>query len=227
MKEKMLKENGGTKVYVIIIVVLVILCAVLGAFCVYNVVTKDDESDDNNTSKKNETNTVQSENKTNKDKEDDDEDENETVTYEGDITDFMIEQTESLKGTEWMLSVTGDNEKLDGMVMTIKLKDYLEAIYEEAGGEDTGYTYEEYLEVVQTSLDESFESFGELMAEEIGVDSLDVETKVKWLEDETIEVTVDFSNVDLSEYTIDDDESVIETVVESFESQGATLKKVK
>ena len=45
MKEKMLREKGGAKVYIIVIVVLVALCAAVGIFAVVNM-NKDKEDDE-------------------------------------------------------------------------------------------------------------------------------------------------------------------------------------
>lgn len=229
MKEKLLKEKGSAKVYIIIIVILVVLCIALGAFAVINL--NKEEDDDEKTSKKNETNTVQSENNVDDEKEDEDEDDEEnsskTIKYTGvlDMTEIM--GTDELADTTWTLSLEGNDDSIQEMIITAELEKYFKETYETAGGEDSGYTYSEYVETIQNILGDSMESVGTQMATGLGVSSSDVDTTSKWIDDETLEIRIDLSKVDRDTYDVDKSESVIETVVEELKDAGVTMKKSK
>lgn len=229
MKEKLLKEKGAAKAYIIVIVILVVLCIGLGVFAVINL--NKDEDDDEKTSKKNETNTTQSENKVDEDvkKDDDDEDEDssKTVKYTGvlDMTEIM--GTDELADTTWTLSLEGDDDSIQEMVITAELETYLKETYDAAGGENSGYTYDEYIEEIQKLLGDSLESVGTQMATGLGVSSSDIDTVSKWIDDETLEIRIDLSKVDRDSYNVDKSESVIETAVEELKDAGVTMKKSK
>ncbi|MGN1330896.1 MAG: hypothetical protein ACI4VN_06180 [Clostridia bacterium] len=229
MKEKLLKEKGSAKVYIIIIVILVVLCIALGAFAVINL--NKEEDDDEKTSKKNETNTVQSENNVDDEKEDEDEDDEEdsskTIKYTGvlDMTEIM--ETDELADTTWTLSLEGNDDSIQEMIITAELEKYFKETYETAGGKDSGYTYSEYVETIQNILGDSMESVGTQMATGLGVSSSDVDTTSKWIDDETLEIRIDLSKVDRDTYDVDKSESVIETVVEELKDAGVTMKKSK
>ncbi|MBP3463315.1 MAG: hypothetical protein J6K45_02400 [Clostridia bacterium] len=228
MKEKLLKEKGSAKVYIIIIVILVALCIALGAFAVINL--NKEEDDDEKTSKKNETNTVQSENNVDDEKEDedeDDEDSSKTIKYTGvlDMTEIM--GTDELADTTWTLFLEGNDDSIQEMIITAELEKYFKETYETAGGEDSGYTYSEYVETIQNILGDSMESVGTQMATGLGVSSSDVDTTSKWIDDETLEIRIDLSKVDRDTYDVDKSESIIETVVEELKDAGVTMKKSK
>ena len=231
MKEKLLKEKGSAKVYIIIIVILAALCIALGAFAVINL--NKEEDDDEKTSKKNETNTVQSENNVDDEKEDEDEDEDDeedsskTIKYTGvlDMTEIM--ETDELADTTWTLSLEGNDDSIQEMIITAELEKYFKETYETAGGKDSGYTYSEYVETIQNILGDSMESVGTQMATGLGVSSSDVDTTSKWIDDETLEIRIDLSKVDRDTYDVDKSESVIETVVEELKDAGVTMKKSK
>lgn len=230
MKEKLLKEKGAAKAYIIVIVILVVLCIGLGVFAVINL--NKDEDDDEKTSKKNETNTTQSENNVNEDvkkddDEEDDDDSSKTVKYTGvlDMTEIM--GTDELADTTWTLSLEGDDDSIQEMVITAELETYLKETYDAAGGENSGYTYDEYIEEIQKLLGDSLESVGTQMATGLGVSSSDIDTVSKWIDDETLEIRIDLSKVDRDSYNVDKSESVIETAVEELKDAGVTMKKSK
>ncbi len=233
MKEKLLKEKGGAKVYIIIIVLLVILCVGLGAFGLIKM-NEDKEDDDEKTSKKNEVSTSQTENKTdekeNKVDEDDDDEEEEKgpVTYSGtlDMTELM--GSDELKDTTWTLSIVGDDDSLEKMLITAELEKFLKDTYESAGGSTSGVSYDEFIDEMKKQLDDnSMGSIGKELATEIGANEEDVEVTVNWIDDGTIEIEIDLSSISKEDFDIGEDESAIESIVKALEDEGIKMKKSK
>lgn len=237
MKEKMLKEKGGAKVYIIIIAVLVILCAAVGVFAVINM--NKDKDEEEKTSKKNETNTSKtvdddedkddkkgSDNKTSDDEEDDDNDG--VIKYSGVIDMPKIMGTDELKDTVWTLTVEGNDDTLSKMVITAELEKYFKQTFEDAVGDSDAYSYEEFVDLIHTQLDSTMGSIGTEMASDLGISASKVTSNVSWVDDETLEIEIDLSKTKKSDYKgIDDDESVIEFVVESLKDQDIEMKKSK
>ena len=232
MKEKLLKEKGGAKVYIIIIAVLVILCVAVGAFAVINM---NKDKDDEKTSKKNETNTSKSnddekedkknnknESKDNNDDEDDDEEESKATKYSGTI------DTDELKDTTWTLTVEGDDDTISKMVIKAELAKYFKKTFEDAVGTSDAYTYEEFVELIHQQLDSTMGSLGTEMASELGVADSKITSNVNWVDDETLEIEIDLSKTKRSDYKgVEDDDSVIEFFVESLKEQDIDMKKSK
>ena len=231
MKEKMLREKGGAKVYVIVIVVLVVLCLAVGAFAVINM--NKDKEDDKKASKKNETNTskIEDEEKNetkDKDRDDDDDDEDSkdgVVKYSGELDMAKLSGQDELKDTVWTMSVEGNDDMISRLVIKAELGKYLKDSFDAAGGDDSGYTYKEFLEVVQKALDSEMELVGTQFATGLGVSEDDVKTTTNWEDDETLEIEVNLSKIKKSEYDVDDDESLIEYVVDSMKEEGVKMKK--
>lgn len=229
MKEKMLREKGGAKVYVIVIVVLVVLCLAVGAFAVINM--NKDKEDDKKASKKNETNTskIEDEEKNetkDKDGDDDDDDsEDGVVKYSGELDMAKLSGQDELKDTVWTMSVEGNDDMISRLVIKAELGKYLKDSFDAAGGDDSGYTYKEFLEVVQKALDSEMELVGTQFATGLGVSEDDVKTTTNWADDETLEIEVNLSKIKKSEYDVDDDESLIEYVVDSMKEEGVKMKK--
>jgi len=234
VKEKLLKEKGGAKVYIIIIVLLVILCVGLGAFALIKM-NEDKEDDDEKTSKKNEVSTSQTENKTdekeNKVDEDDKDDEEEKkgpVTYSGtlDMTELM--GSDELKDTTWTLSIVGDDDSLEKMVIKAELEKFLKDTYESAGGSTSGVSYDEFIDEMKKQLDDnSMGSIGKELATEIGANEEDVDVSVNWIDDGTIEIEIDLSSISKEDFDIDKDESAIDSIVKALEDEGIKMKKSK
>jgi len=231
VKEKLLKEKGGAKVYIIIIVLLVVLCVGLGAFAVIKM-NQDKEDDDEKTSKKNEVSTSQSKNETdekeNKVNEDDDDDDDEKgpVTYSGilDMTELM--GSDELKDTTWTLSLVGDDDSIEKMVIKAELEKFLKDTFESAGGENSGFTYDQFIDEMKKQLnDTSMGSIGKELASEIGADEEDVDVSVNWVDDETMEIEIDLSSISKEDFDIDEDESAIESIVKALEDEGIKMKK--
>lgn len=237
MKEKLLKEKGGVKVYVIIIAVLVVLCAAVGAFAVINM-NKDKE--DEKTSKKNETSTSKTkdedkdddknntENKANDDDDDDEDDEKGTQKYSGTIDMPKLMGSDELKDTVWTLEVEGDDDTISKMVITAELEKYFKQTFEDAVGTSNAYTYDEFVDLIHDQLDSTMGSLGTEMASDLGVSASKISTDVSWVDDETLQIEIDLSKTKKSDYAgVDDDESVIEFVVESLKDQDIDMKKSK
>lgn len=234
MKEKMLREKGGAKVYIIVIVVLVILCAAVGIFAVVNM--NKDKDDDEKTSKKNETNTSKSadedkddedkdEDKDRDDEDEDDDDKDGLVKYSGKLDIAKMMGTDDLKDTVWTMSVEGNDDMISKLIIKAELENYLKESYQTAGGSSTGYTYEEFIEAVQDTLDSQMGTMGTQFTSGLGVSEDDITTNVDWITDETLEIEVDLSKVKRSEYDIEDDESLIDYFVESMEDEGVKMTK--
>lgn len=238
MKEKLLKEKGGAKVYIIIIAVLVILCVAVGAFAVINM---NKDKDDEKTSKKNETNTSKSnddekedkknnknESKDNNDDEDDDEEESKATKYSGTIDMTKLMGTDELKDTTWTLTVEGDDDTISKMVIKAELAKYFKKTFEDAVGTSDAYTYEEFVELIHQQLDSTMGSLGTEMASELGVADSKITSNVNWVDDETLEIEIDLSKTKRSDYKgVEDDDSVIEFFVESLKEQDIDMKKSK
>ncbi len=230
MKEKMLREKGGAKVYIIVIVVLVALCAAVGIFAVVNM--NKDKEDDEKTSKKNETNTSKSadedeedDKKENKDKDEEDDDKDGLVKYSGTLDMTSLMGTDELKDTVWTISVEGNEDMLSKLSIKAELEKYLQDSYDTAGGSNTGYTYDEFLKEIHKTLDSSMGTMGTQFTTGLGVSKEDVTTKVDWVDDETMEIEVDLSKIAKSEYDVEDDESLIDYVIDSFKEEGVKMKK--
>lgn len=230
MKEKMLREKGGAKVYIIVIVILVVLCAAVGIFAVVNM--NKDKEDDEKTSKKNETNTSKS---TDEDEEDDDKKENKDkdkdddkdglVKYTGELDVSKMEGMEAFENTTWNMSVEGNDDMISKLTMEIDMGEYLKSVYDAAGGSETGYTYEEYLKEVKKGFDSEMGTLGSEFTSGLGISEDDISVEVNWVEDEVIEIEIDLSKVEKSEYDIEDDESLIDYVVEYMEDEGMKMTK--
>lgn len=239
MKEKLLKEKGGTKVYIIIIAVLVILCVAVGAFAVINM--NKDKDDDEKTSKKNETNTSKSkdedkdkdsdeeENRTSDDDDDEDDEKDSGVQkYSGILDMTKLMGTDELKDTVWTLAVEGDDDTISKMVITAELEKYFKKTFEDAVGTSNAYTYDEFVDLIHTQLDSTMGSLGTEMASDLGVAESKISTNVDWVDDETLEIEIDLSKTKRSDYKgIDDEDSVIEFVVDSLKDQDIDMKKSK
>lgn len=226
----MLREKGGAKVYIIVIVVLVALCAAVGIFAVVNM--NKDKEDDEKTSKKNETNTSKSadedeedDKKENKDKDEEDDDKDGLVKYSGTLDMTSLMGTDELKDTVWTISVEGNEDMLSKLSIKAELEKYLQDSYDTAGGSNTGYTYDEFLKEIHKTLDSSMGTMGTQFTTGLGVSKEDVTTKVDWVDDETMEIEVDLSKIAKSEYDVEDDESLIDYVIDSFKKEGVKMKK--
>lgn len=236
MKEKLLKEKGAVKVWVIVLVIVLCL-AIAGGIFAYIKINEDKDDDSTSTSQSKENK------KKSKDAdEDEDEDEDVDIDQDEDDDDTKTSKNKSSKerhfsgnidmdeiigttGTKWTMDVYGTDEAISKIVITIDMEDYLEEMYEEYGGQYDDY--DEFIEEVQEEFEDEMDGLGESLVEGIGVDADDVKLSIDWVKDEVLEINIDFSKVDFSELDIEDDESVIEAMVEALEEEGVKLKEVK
>lgn len=242
MKEKLLKEKGAVKAWIIILVIVLCLAVAGGIFAYLKInEDKEDDEDSKSTSQKKE------DKQSKKDKDDDDDDEKDDMddddekdekedkkeskksskksTSERHFTGTVnMDEIINMKGTEWTIDVYGNDERLNKIVFTVDMEDLLDTLYKQQ--KDSYDDYDDFIEEVQDSFDEPISKLGESFAESSGLDESDIKTKAKWITDEIIEMTVDCSMADFSEANIDGD-NVIETVIEKLEEHGAKMKEVK
>ncbi len=114
---------------------------------------------------------------------------------------------------------------LSKLSIKAELEKYLQDSYDTAGGSNTGYTYDEFLKEIHKTLDSSMGTMGTQFTTGLGVSKEDVTTKVDWVDDETMEIEVDLSKIAKSEYDVEDDESLIDYVIDSFKEEGVKMKK--
>ena len=92
------------------------------------------------------------------------------------------------------------------------------------------YDYEDFIDLMKSTMEESVDGFEDSFTSELGASSVEAEGKVKWLSDEVLELTVSFNGATAEDLEIDLEEgdSLIETVVEELkDSADMELKEVK
>ena len=248
MKEKLLKEKGAVKVWVIVLVIVLCL-AIAGGIFAYVKINADKEEDDDSKS------TSQSKEKKNSDKdddedkdskkdededEDDDEDEDEkdskkdskndskTSSKERHFTAKLDSSMLGEEGMEWSLDVYGSDKDISKLVITFDLKEAAKKQYETV--KDQYATYDEFIKDLHKTMEESFSGLEESFASSAGIDSEDISGNFKWKNDEVLEFTIDFSKIKFDDLDMELNESgsVIESLVEHLEDEAnVTMKEVK
>ena len=248
MKEKLLKEKGAVKIWVIVLVIVLCLAAAGGIFAYVKINADKDDDDSKSTSQKKEDKEKNKEdeedddeNITNSSKKDKDEDKDDDDDDDEDSTKdtkksskerhFRGELDSSVTGTEgmdWTMDIYGTDEALSKLTLTIDMEDAAKEMYELL--EDQYEKYDDFIKYLHDEMEDSLEGFEESFASSAGIDSKDVKGSIKWKKDEVLEMTLDFSKVDFSEMEMELNESgsVIESIVEALEDEeNMKLKEVK
>lgn len=242
MKEKLLKEKGAVKVWVIVLVIVLCLAVAGGIFAYVKI--NEDKNEDKSTSQKKEDKESKKENsddddkddKNDLDEEDDDDDDDEKDSkkttkktskerhFAGDLDSSLL----GVEGMEWSMDLYGTDDALTKLILTIDMEDAAKDMYKTLEGEYDNYN--DFIEYLHENMEKSLDGFEESFAEGAGIDAADVKGSFKWKNDEVLEMTLDFSMVDFSEMDMElnDSGSVIESLVEYLEDEeGMTLKEVK
>ena len=249
MNKKFLNEKGAVKVWVIVLVIVFCLAVAGGIFAVVKI-TGDKKDDDEGTSQSSEKKEKKSDEKDDEDKKDkddkdekddkddkDDEDDKEDKDDKGSKKsnkgerhfkgDVDMSETAGLEGTEWTLDLYGTDETVSKLVLTIDMEELIKKTYETV---KDSYDYDDFIELMQSTMEQSVDGFEDSFTDSLGASSAEVEGKTKWISDEVLELTISFNGVTAEDLSldIDDGDSVIEAVVKELEDTAdMKLKEVK
>ena len=226
MKNKLLKENGAVKVWVIVLV-LALCLAIGGAIFAYVKINEDKDEEDDDDEDDEDVD------------EDEDDDEDEVDKKDSKKSDkksskerkFTAELDSSIlgvEGMEWSMDIIGSDDAISKLVITIDMEDAAKDMYEEM--KDEYDSYDDFLDFLHEQMESSLDGFEESFTSSAGISSSDIKGSTKWTDDEVLEMTIDMSKVDFSKADLDLNESgsVIETLVEYLEDEAnVTFKEVK
>jgi HSP20 family molecular chaperone IbpA len=138
-----------------------------------------------------------------------------------------MSETAGLDGTDWTMDIYGTDEKLTKLVLTIDMEELIKNTYETV--KDV-YDYDDFIELMKSTMEESVDGFEESFTSELGASNVEAEGKVNWISDEVLELTISLTGATAEELELDldEDDSVIEAAVEELEeSMNTTFKEVK
>lgn len=202
-----MEEKKNSKV-LIIILVLVLICAVAAGIFVF-FTNKDKQDNEGN------------EEKTSQTQENTEEDENVERRFSGELD--MSEEA-GTEGMKFELTVSGNKEKLNELILRVDMTELMETTYEEAGGEDSGYTYSELVKQMQKAFEGTEEGLAENFTSTIGIKG-EATSEFNWEEDTILVITIDCSKLEKDEYIQEETDNVIETIVEQLKDEGIELKE--